>query len=87
MAVATGGGALNVHVESTPLSTPANNPLRQIKLGTLQNATVALPANTVGVDLVVRRVTAGQAAMVPFTVVEGCGEWTTFVGGGAAAGF
>ena len=29
----------------------------------------------------------GQPAMVPFTVVDGCGEWKTFVGGGTAAGF
>jgi hypothetical protein len=99
-AVVAGGGALNVHVESTPLNTPSNNPLRQIMFGTFQNATVtlngqvvtsgqtvALPPNTVGADLVVRRAVAGQPATVPFTVVDGCGEWQTFVGGGVGAGF
>ena len=30
--LAAGGGALNVHVESTPLNTPADNPLQQITL-------------------------------------------------------
>jgi hypothetical protein len=99
-AVVAGGGALNVHVESTPLGTPANNPLRQITFGTFQNATVtlngqavssgqtvSLPPNTVGAELVVRRAAAGQPTMAPFTVVDGCGEWSPFVGGGAAAGF
>jgi hypothetical protein len=99
-AVVAGGGALNVHVESTPLNTSASNPLQQIRFGTLQNATVTLngqaissdqtitlPPNTFGADLAVRRATAGQTTTVPFTVVDGCGEWKTFVGGGAAAGF
>ena len=44
-------------------------------------------ANTVAADFTVERVTPGQATMVPFTVVDGCGEWQTFVGGGTAAGF
>jgi uncharacterized protein YggU (UPF0235/DUF167 family) len=98
--VAASGGALNVHVESTPLTGQANNPLHQITFGTLQNATVtlngqavssgqavSLPPNSVGTELVVQRPTAGQPTMVPFTVVDGCGEWQTFVGGGASAGF
>ena len=33
----------------------------------------------------IRRVTAGQAANVPFTVTDACGEWPTFVGGGPSA--
>jgi hypothetical protein len=98
--LAIGGGALHVHIESTPLNTPTNNLLREVRLGGFQNAavtlngqtvtsgqTVTIPANAVGVDLVVRRVAAGQPTTVPLTVVDGCGEWTTFVGGGAAAAF
>jgi hypothetical protein len=98
--VVAGGGALQVRIESTPLNTPANNPLQQIRLGAFQNAavtlngqavtsgqTVTLPPNTVAADMQVQRVTAGQPTTVPFTVVDGCGEWQTFVGGGAAAGF
>jgi hypothetical protein len=37
--------------------------------------------------LTVSRVTAGQATTIPLIVVDGCGEWPTFVGGGASAGF
>ncbi len=97
---AAGGGKLQVHVESTPLNTPAVNPLTQIRFGTFLNATVTLngqpilsgqtftvPANATTVDFSVTRATPGQATMVPFTVVDGCGEWPTFVGGGTGAGF
>jgi hypothetical protein len=37
------------------------------------------------VAFTVRRTTAGQAAQVPFVVVDGCGEWPSFVGGGPNA--
>jgi hypothetical protein len=96
----TGDGALNVHVESTPLNAPANNPLQQIRFGVFQNATVSLngqtitsgqtitiPPGTISVDFVVRRSVAGQPTTVPFTVTDGCGDWTTFVGGGVSSGF
>jgi hypothetical protein len=35
----------------------------------------------------IRRVTPGQATTIPLVIVDGCGEWKTFVGGGTAAGF
>jgi thermitase len=35
----------------------------------------------------VARQTAGQPTTVPLNVVDGCGTWPTFVGGGVAAGF
>lgn len=98
--LSTDGAALRVHVEATPLNTQTNNSLQQIRFGTLQNATVtlsgqaitsgqtvSLPANTFAADFVVRRVTPGQSTTVPFTVVDACGDWNTFVGGGAGAGF
>jgi hypothetical protein len=98
--LAPGGGRLNVHVEATPLNNRSNNPLHQIQFGALQNAKVTLngqpiasgqiyvvPANVVALDFTVERVTPGQATTVPFTLVDGCGEWQTFVGGGAVAGF
>ncbi|MCC7368339.1 MAG: hypothetical protein IT306_07950 [Chloroflexi bacterium] len=94
------GGALRATITSTPLNTNAANPIASIRLGTLQNArvtlngqvlgsgqTVTLPANTVAFELVVTRVAAGQTTTVPLTVVDGCGEWQTMVGGGAGAGF
>jgi CSLREA domain-containing protein len=95
-----GGGRLTVHVESTPLNTPANNPIRSLTFGPLQNARVTLngqtiasgqsfapPTSATAIDFTVERVTPGQATTVPFTLVDGCGEWTSLVGGGAAAGF
>jgi len=95
-----GGGKLSVHLEATPKNTQENNVLTQITFGTFQNAkvtfngqqvasgqTITLPANTVAADFTVERVTPGQATTVPFTVVDGCGPWPTFVGGGASAGF
>ena len=95
-----GGSALQVRVESTPLNTPANNPLQQIRFGALQNATVTVQGQAISAgqtvtiapgvvfaDLTVRRIVPGQPATVHFMVVDGCGEWNTFVGGGTAAGF
>jgi len=97
---AASGGKLNVHVQATPLNTLEHNTLTEVRFGQLQNAKVTLngqtiasgqtytvPANSVGVDFTVERVAAGQATTVPFVVVDGCGQWPTFVGGGAAAGF
>ena len=85
-------------MQSTPLNTGVKNPLLQLKFGTFQNATVTvngqaissgqpliLPADTSLVTLVVRRTTTGQPTTVPFAIVDGCGEWQTFVGGGTDA--
>jgi hypothetical protein len=95
-----GGGKLQVHVQTTPLNNNQANPLQQLQFGAFQNAkvmlngqpisggqTVGMPANATSADFTVERVTAGQPTTVPFTVVDGCGQWKTFVGGGSAAGF
>jgi hypothetical protein len=95
-----GGGKLQVHIEATQLNTGQNNRVSELRFGQLANArvtlngqtvsdnqTVTLPANMFGADFTVERVTPGQATTVPFTVVDGCGEWKTFVGGGAGASF
>ena len=72
--------------------------LRAIQLGAPVNArvdiggqrdlkaptTVSLPPGSQQAT-VVRRVTAGQTATVPLTIVDDCGEWPTFVGGGPSA--
>jgi hypothetical protein len=42
---------------------------------------------TIDLTFTVRRTVAGQPTTVPLTVVDGCGEWKTFVGGGANANF
>jgi len=97
---APGGGKLQVHVGSTPLNSGQANPLKELRFGTLQNArvslngqtvssgqTVTVPAGATGVDFTVERIKPGEATTVPFTVVDNCGEWQTFVGGGTSAGF
>jgi len=94
------GSALTVTIEATPLNTSANNLLRELRFGTFQNARVTLngqnvadgstytvPSGVVQVTFTVRRTTAGAPTTVPFTVVDGCGNWPTFVGGGVNAGF
>jgi hypothetical protein len=98
--VAAGGGKLQVAIEPTPLNTNLNNRLVGIRFGQLQNArvtvngqvvaagqTVPTAANTVELDFTLERVTPGQPAMAFFTIIDSCGEWQTFVGGGTAAGF
>jgi hypothetical protein len=45
------------------------------------------PGKPVDLTFTVTRLAADRAATVPITVVDGCGEWKTFVGGGAGAGF
>jgi hypothetical protein len=49
--------------------------------------TYTVPPATHELTFTVRRATAGQATTVPFAVVDGCGTWKTFVGGGTGAGF
>jgi len=46
--------------------------------------TWTLPANTTQATFTVHRTAAGPVQL-PFTVVDNCGDWTTFVGGGASA--
>jgi hypothetical protein len=48
---------------------------------------VSLPLETLSAAFTVRRQNAGAPTHVNLTVVDGCGAWPTFVGGGASAGF
>jgi hypothetical protein len=93
-------GKLQVHVASSPFNNQQPNALQQLKFGAFQNAkvtfngqqvssnqSVSVPANATAADFIVERVTAGQPTTVPLTVVDGCGDWKTFVGGGVGAGF
>jgi acyl dehydratase len=97
---APGGGRLLVTVTPTPLNGGTANAISELRFGAFANArvtlngqpmssgqTVALPPNTSQVSLSVERATPGQSTTVPFTVVDGCGSWQTFVGGGTGAGF
>jgi hypothetical protein len=49
------------------------------------NFTVTFPPGTQQATFYVLRQTAGQATTVPLTVIDGCGAWPTFVGGGPTA--
>jgi hypothetical protein len=93
------GGKLQAHVAATVF--PGHpNALQDLQFGTFQNArvtvggqqlasgqTYAVPAGATTADFTVERMTPGQPTTVPFTVVDACGTWRTFVGGGATAGF
>jgi uncharacterized protein (DUF1501 family) len=87
----TGDGRLSVTVAAG-----AGN-LTEIRFGTAQNAIVDVPggqsgpggfslrpSGTAQASFFLRRQAAG-ASTVPIVVVDDCGEWPTFVGGGAGA--
>jgi hypothetical protein len=93
-------GTLRIQIRSTQLNTQEGNALQRLRFGTLANAivtfngesiasgqTVTLPPHTQTAEFVMRRAVRGRAATVQVTVVDGCGEWTTFVGGGPSADF
>jgi hypothetical protein len=46
---------------------------------------LTLPAGTVAKSFVVVQLVAGADAIIPVTARDSCGEWQTFVGGGASA--
>jgi hypothetical protein len=91
----TGPGTLSVTVTlNTAPGTPANA-FERISFDALTNATVEVPGSSPGsspflftpgpghqATFTVRRTNAGQF-MVRLTVVDACGPWQTFVGGGA----
>ncbi|MCC6180120.1 MAG: carboxypeptidase regulatory-like domain-containing protein [Chloroflexi bacterium] len=53
--------------------------------GAAGNVTYTVPAGRTQVTFTVTRATAGQPMQVPLIVVDGCGEWPTFVGAGPSA--
>ena len=67
---------------STYAGTPAIAPLHW------SGATTYVPANTgASTTFQLHRQTAGSPSTMPIRVQDGCGTWTTLVGGGAGAGF
>ena len=96
---AIGGGVLQVTVSAGRNAGAAANTLRQLQFQTALNGSieingqtrnggnfgVSLPAGTQQATFNVRRLTPGQPTTVPFTVVDDCGPWQTFVGGGPSA--
>jgi hypothetical protein len=96
---APGGGALQATFTAGPGASIATNAIREIRIGQVQNGVVdgsgktglgtggviSFPAPVTSTTLTVRRVTPGQATTVPLVIVDACGEWPTFVGGGPSA--
>jgi uncharacterized repeat protein (TIGR01451 family) len=82
----TAGGAGNT-LQTISFTTDSQFvPNALIEAGTTgRQAPFSVTPNSASYTFYVRRVNAGQAATVPFTVQDGCGSWPTFVGGGAAA--
>ena len=75
-------------------------PVRELRFGPASNAlldlpgaapgspgsqVVTLPASSSQYTFTVRRVGSDQGSTVPLVVVDGCGDWPTFVGGGTGA--
>jgi hypothetical protein len=93
-------GRLRVDVVAqTSLGTPTNA-LSSLRFGPATNALVdvpggptgstgnfplSLPPGTQQTTFFVRRATASGSATVPLVAVDRCGDWSTFVGGGASA--
>jgi len=99
-ATPNGAGGLLATITANTLPGSPTNPVLQLQFGAATNAlidipggpiaqsgnfTVTLPAGTTQAFFTVRRATTGQAVTVPLTVVDGCGAWPTFVGGGPTA--
>lgn len=55
------------------------------RVGSTGSFTLALPSGTTSTTFTLRRSAAGSGTTVPFTVVDQCGSWPTFAGGGATA--
>jgi hypothetical protein len=93
-----GPGRLEATLTATGLDVPFSNRLQTVRLENAVNARVfhggtqltagvpvSLPAGTVETTLVVERVNPALATTVPLVVADSCGEWPTFVGGGAGS--
>jgi hypothetical protein len=94
-----GPGSLLVTLTAGTSDLLPNNTIEVLRFGAAANARieipgqaarsgsfdVAMPAGTRQVTFVVSRVTPNQPTTVPIIVVDRCGDWRTFVGGGRTA--
>ena len=93
-------GTLNVIVTVTRSAAAPNNTIREIRFGAAQNGTIeingqtrpggsftaTIPPGRQTQTFIVRRSPSGAASTTaPFTVVDDCDDWNSFVGGGATA--
>lgn len=91
-----GSGGLRVTVTVSGV----NNAIREVRFGAANNLEIdipgrasapggnfthAVPAGRQHLTFVIRKQHAAGAATAPLIVVDGCGEWRTFVGGGSAS--
>jgi hypothetical protein len=98
----TAAGSLNLttNVTATPLNNQQQNLLTELRFGEMTNARVIVNGETITsaktikldpgqpfVTFIVQRIYPHMATTVPITLVDGCGEWKTMVGGGPHAGF
>ena len=84
----TGGQAAFSRLDVGMAGQPLNNATvdvagnaSSIQIGT----SVSFNPGASRIDLQIRRVAVGQGATVQLTIVDACGSWPTFVGGGASA--
>jgi hypothetical protein len=75
-------------------ATGSGNLLREIRVGTIRNATVEIDGQaassglsialtgTTSTDVTITRARPGEDVLVPLIVVDTCGEWPTLVGAG-----
>lgn len=97
----TGDGRLRVTVVAGTDAANPTNRLSELRFEAGTNAlvdvagqtarpgpfTLPLPDRPASVTFFARRAAPGQPTTLPVTVVDDCGPWPTFVGGGAGAGF
>jgi len=90
-------GRLHVTITAGRSDATPINRLRELRIGEARNAVIEVNGQSVGQGAVVPIVDGGQpfiffvgrraagAVQVPLTVVDDCGPWPTFVGGGPTA--
>ena len=96
----TAPGQLAVTITARDSGCTPNGQLRELRFGNAVNARIDVPGQAAGqrgsftlplaasprqVTFTIHQDAGGQAVTVPLTVVDGCGEWPTFVGGRAQA--
>jgi len=92
-----GGGRLETTVRAQSSSAVPGNVLERIVFSAVQNGSISLGGAPIAVGVpvslngaasatfVLTRQQAGQASLASFTVVDRCGDWKSFVGGGPDA--
>jgi hypothetical protein len=93
-------GRLHVTITAGTSAALPNNALQIVRFGTATNARIDVrdgptgltgdftqspPSNTRTIEFNVSRQQVGASSTVPLVVVDACGEWSTFVGGGPDA--